>query len=194
MKPKSIPFGLCHCGCGERTKVAPQSSTKWGYVRGKPMRFIYNHYNRVNGISHLDWLIKAVKTHDSNECLLWPFSIQSQGYGTCHVNGRHMYAHRYAFFIANGHLPNPCACHTCDVRACINPRHLFEGTIADNSNDASRKLRLPTKTTPEIVAAMRRDYVPRLPGRSGHALARKYGLSQATVAAILRREIWKFVE
>jgi hypothetical protein len=30
-------------------------------------------------------------------------------------------------------------CHTCDVRCCIEPHHLFNGTRLDNMQDAAKK-------------------------------------------------------
>lgn len=34
------------------------------------------------------------------------------------------------------------ACHHCDVRNCIEPEHLFEGTHGDNMKDAIKKGRV----------------------------------------------------
>jgi len=38
-----IPFGYCHCGCGERTRIAPTNNTEHGWVRGYPILFINGH-------------------------------------------------------------------------------------------------------------------------------------------------------
>ncbi len=40
------------------------------------------------------------------------------------------------------------ACHSCDVRACINPDHLFLGTHADNMADMISKGRKRTPASP----------------------------------------------
>lgn len=37
---------LCECGCGDATKLAPQSSTRQGWTRGQPMRFLQRHNGR----------------------------------------------------------------------------------------------------------------------------------------------------
>jgi hypothetical protein len=35
--------GLCECGCKRPTGLAPQTNTKFGWVRGQPMRFVHGH-------------------------------------------------------------------------------------------------------------------------------------------------------
>lgn len=47
MNPKDtssdIPYGYCHCGCGQKTTISPQSVTSRGYVKGEPRRYIAGH-------------------------------------------------------------------------------------------------------------------------------------------------------
>lgn len=45
-----IPLGLCQCGCGQATRVAPENDASKGWVRGEPLRFVRGHTHKVNGI------------------------------------------------------------------------------------------------------------------------------------------------
>lgn len=38
-----IPYGTCHCGCGGQTRLAPQTATREGWIRGKPQPRIKYH-------------------------------------------------------------------------------------------------------------------------------------------------------
>lgn len=37
---------LCECGCGRPAPIAKQTDTKWGRVKGQPMRFVQGHGGR----------------------------------------------------------------------------------------------------------------------------------------------------
>lgn len=39
----TIPYGYCHCGCGQRTSIARQSHHFHGWVKGEPMRYVHGH-------------------------------------------------------------------------------------------------------------------------------------------------------
>lgn len=72
-------------------------------------------------------------------CWLWKGYRRTDGYGGY---GPHL-VHRYAYEFARGPIPQGlCVCHSCDVKNCVNPDHLFIGTYSDNMQDASKKGRM----------------------------------------------------
>lgn len=42
----NIPFGYCHCGCGEKTNLAPKTERGRGYVKGQPLKYIIGHHGK----------------------------------------------------------------------------------------------------------------------------------------------------
>jgi len=43
-----IPFGYCHCGCGEKTKIAQKTRESRGWVKGQPLQYLNHHAKPVN--------------------------------------------------------------------------------------------------------------------------------------------------
>jgi hypothetical protein len=73
-------------------------------------------------------------------CRLWEGHVNVRtGYGEIKVAGKIEYTHRAAYRAFKGE-PGPLhVLHSCDVRSCINPDHLFLGTNADNIADSMSK-------------------------------------------------------
>jgi hypothetical protein len=40
-------YGLCRCGCGQRTSIAEQSRHRLGHIKGQPLPYIKGHSARV---------------------------------------------------------------------------------------------------------------------------------------------------
>lgn len=75
-----------------------------------------------------------------NDCWEWTSWKEHRGYGQISVNGKRRQAHRVAYEEYVGKIPSGIfVCHSCDNRACINPKHLWLGTAQDNTNDMMRK-------------------------------------------------------
>lgn len=49
-----IPYGYCHCGCGKKTTIAPQTDTGKGYIKGDPRKYIVGHKGHA-GSEHWNW-------------------------------------------------------------------------------------------------------------------------------------------
>ena len=49
----SIPYGLCLCGCGAKTVIAPQSHRQKGWLRGEPQPWLMGHQLRKSSSRYL---------------------------------------------------------------------------------------------------------------------------------------------
>lgn len=127
-------------------------------------------------------------------CWIWTGHISPHGYGKLKDGERPIPAHRVAFELFRGAIPHGLfVCHRCDVRCCVNPAHLFLGTLADNNRDRDQKLRhkplrgerhggsiLTVEQAREIFSSC----------DTGRVLAKRYGVAPCTISAIKKRRIW----
>lgn len=78
-----------------------------------------------------------------NGCWRWIGGTTNQLYGRFWDGRRKVLAHRYAFETLVGDIPDGMLiCHKCDNPNCVNPDHMFIGTMQDNMDDAKQKGRL----------------------------------------------------
>ena len=143
-------------------------------------------------------------------CWVWQASKRDKGYGAFvwvddggkTIQGR---AHRFAYELLIGKIPlGLCVLHKCDNPACVNPKHLFLGTKADNNKDMFKKNRNVSgaKKTPvekckykrgkshhayrypfQIIEKIRKD---RSSGMSFGNLSKKYTISVGYIYRICK--------
>lgn len=141
------------------------------------------------------WIQDALAS-DTDECILWPYALLRNGYGQANHFGKAARVHRLVCISAHGHAPTEKheAAHNCGNRACANPRHIRWATPKQNhadqilhgtTNRGSRNGH--AKLTAGIVAAARASTL------SIAELARRHGVSNATMADAVRRRTWAWL-
>lgn len=90
-------------------------------------------------------------------CWLWDACVDKHGYARFGIRmpDGSMYwgkAHRAAYQFFRAPIPEGLdVCHSCDVRCCVNPSHLFVGTRKGNMQDASVKGRIRNQNSDKGV-------------------------------------------
>lgn len=151
----------------------------------------------------------AESPRQTDYCWIWPMGRNGasvNAYGTVtipadlRVNGKRTeLVHRVAYKLENGNIPDGlCVLHRCDNPGCFRPSHMFLGTKQDNVDDCFAKGRAnkPRGTqngNAKLTEANIREIRAAYPAISGPKLARSYGVSQAAISKIVRREWWRHV-
>lgn len=140
-----------------------------------------------------------ISPEPNSGCWLWTGATKELDYGVIGLGRREEgtdKAHRVAYRLYKGDIGGLNVLHSCDTPCCVNPDHLFLGSLSDNMRDCVRKRRnaVPdnrgeraswSKLTDEAVADIK---TRRLKGRE---FAKLYGVSNSAVFNIWRGVSWK---
>lgn len=148
---------------------------------------------------------EKVDKQGEDECWNWIAAAYRCGYGALNIKGNKCSAHRVSWELHNGSIPLDISgdtlhvLHTCDNRLCVNPKHLFLGTHADNMQDMMFKGRGSTRfqkgkanhraiLTEELVLEIKL-----LLGSNNvtqRAITKKYGVAYQTIHNISSGRCW----
>jgi hypothetical protein len=115
-----IDEGRCHCGCGLPAPLAKKTATKYGHVKGEPIRYINGHYQRSTRLSPVDYIVDNL-----TGCWVWQRGLTRGGYGEMRDGKQMRRAHRVYYERYRGPIPTGLHLdHLCRNPACVNPAHL----------------------------------------------------------------------
>lgn len=140
-----------------------------------------------------------MKGKDS-KCWLWQGYVTNSGYGMVGVRfkGKQYLAHRLAFLLTRGYLPEKPyqVLHRCDNKLCFRPDHLWEGTQSQNLEDSYRKGRKippPSKGERNGNAKLNKRQIltiRRLRNVDALILSRRFGVTRQQIYNIRRNISW----
>lgn len=182
------------------------------YIK-KRQTFEIRFWNKVNKFGPVPETRKGI-----GACWIWlggknlPPSLP---YGRVKKDGIEYKSHRMSWILTFGNIESGmCVCHRCDNPSCVNPKHLFLGTMADNIADRDSKGRtakginsgsvrhpekLPrgekhknSKLTESDIKTIRSLYRPHKFG--AHRISNLYSMSKPSIFSIIKRETWAHVQ
>lgn len=153
--------------------------------------------------SSVDGFWSLVDKSCPEDCWVWTKRRHRDGYGLLTWCGRDAQAHRVAYGLTHGPIPDGLlVMHACDNPPCCNPSHLRLGTYADNRADMVAKGRgrsNPVRGARNCNAKLNDDLVRELraawhAGESLKSIAKRTGLAVGTVHPMLHGRTWAHVE
>jgi HNH endonuclease len=95
-------------------------------------------------MSDVDYLAHYLSRCKPNPkgCLEYQGGRNEKGYSQVSVRNKRWALTRFVYTVTYGEIPaGHMVCHRCDNPPCINPAHLYTGTMAENARDSVEKVR-----------------------------------------------------
>ena len=142
----------------------------------------------------------TVIQYDGDDCIIWPFHKDADGYGLIWRNGRNVKVHRA--ICEDVHSPSPfvdrLAIHSCGNGhlGCCSRRHVSWGSAQDNADDREDHGRTrrgedagPAKLSDQDVLEIRILAA----SSSQEEIAKRFGVTQGTISHILTGKTWRHI-
>lgn len=164
------------------------------------------HYERMRRTNRLDtsrtppgstatFIDNVALTFEGDECLVWPFARDHEGYGKAFYGGKRRKASRIVCELANGAAPKDLeAAHTCGYSSCVNPRHLRWATPQENTDDKRRHGTIPRgegHPNSKLTNEQAKQIFSLYGSRPSSEIAAQFGVSLGTVYVIGERIYWR---
>ena len=125
-------------------------------------------------------------------CWLWRSSLYGNGYGCLTIKGELVGAHHISWKLHYGNIPKGmCVLHKCDNPPCVNPKHLWLGTPADNTKDSIRKRRF-SKLTEDDVLKIRK--LVKHSFLTQENIAKRFNVNRGIISRIKDYKLWNYPE
>lgn len=137
----------------------------------------------------------------SNGCWEWQRSLNTSGYAQIVAFGKPHLGHRLSYRMFKSEFKNEiCVLHKCDNAKCLNPDHLFLGTISDNNLDMLTKGRkYVAKGSKSAKAKLNESQVLEIrkmheSGQYGcYRLSKIYNVGSRAIWSIVNRRTWRHI-
>lgn len=201
-KTQTSLFWDCDCDCGNKV-VVDSKSLKSGKTKScgclkrdqasiRLKKIQYDKYGSLNERFNKSYIVNNI-----SGCWEWTKSRDNEGYALLYDKTKRIRAHRYSFELFNGTIKsNHVVCHTCDNPGCVNPAHLFQGTVHDNVSDMLSKERdkmigsrnNKAKLNENLARIIYQDKSSSL-----KSLADQYNVDISTIKNIKAKKSWRHI-
>lgn len=178
----------CACGCGETFA----EKDKWYQKR----QYVLNHHCRRPVMDRFFGKVRKTKT-----CWFWTGAKRGGGYGIIIQDGKRRCATHVSLELHGRKVPEGMyVLHACDIPACVNPDHLWLGTLSDNTRDCEAKGRANhpvgekngrarlNASQVEVIKQMYKE------GRPMNNLWKLYRVTRQAIRNVVHGKSWKHLQ
>lgn len=133
---------------------------------------------------------------ETDDCILWPFSLDKRGYPQAHDANGFYKPHRRVCEMLHGKATDekPHAAHECGIKACINKRHLSWKSPKENEQDKRAHGTYSRGPKRKLIAQDVLEIRKRgAAGETLSAIARDYEITHGSVRGIITRRSYQDV-
>lgn len=156
-------------------------------MREYSVRMEINEADKAHMLKRFNESFKKCPEH---ECWIWTGSMYRDGYGRVRAGDKSTAAHRFSWLLCHGQIPaGKFVCHTCDVRACVNPSHLYIGNHSENMRDmVGKNCMFRQILTVENVREIKNSK------EHANILAKRYGVGPTAIYNVRSGFCWGWVK